>query len=144
MAIRGSTLSLAYAQSHPDRCTGLIIRGIFTFTQEELDFLFKKGGASCKSLRYQTPKSERGVFHWSCFSGLYIDIWPEEWERFESLIPEEQRINFVEEYYKLLTSDDEEIKLEAARRWANWEGSIALLIPQPGGFGNHDDDRWTL
>jgi len=67
-----------------------------------------------------------------------------EWERYESLIPPEKRDDLIAEYYKLLTSDDDEVKLEAARRWASWEGSIALLVPSPGGFGDHEDDRWTL
>lgn len=49
--LRGSTLSLAYAETHPERCTALILRGIFTFQQEELDFLFRKGGASCERWR---------------------------------------------------------------------------------------------
>lgn len=74
----------------------------------------------------------------------WLDVWPEEWERFESLIPEGKRDNLIEEYYKLLTSDDEEVRLEAARRWALWEGSIAMLVPPAGGFGDHGDDRWTL
>lgn len=72
------------------------------------------------------------------------DVWPEEWERFESLIPVGKRGDMIAEYYKLLISDDQEIKIEAARRWAMWEGSIALLVPLPGGFGDQEDDRWTL
>ncbi len=50
----------------------------------------------------------------------------------------------IEEYHKLLTSDDHEAKLEAAKRWAMWEGSIALLIPKPDGFGDQDSDRFVL
>ena len=129
-------MSLAYAQTHPSRCTGLILRGIFTFLQEEIDFLFKKG-ASCE---LGSHLSHRPTWETLTFQ----DIWPEEWERFESLIPPEKRNNLVEEYYKLLTSENDEEKLEAARRWAMWEGSIALLVPLPGGLGDQDDIRWTL
>jgi len=75
---------------------------------------------------------------------MTADVWPEKMERYESLIPPEKRDDLIAEYYKLLTSDDDEVKLEAARRWASWEGSIALLVPSPGGFGDHEDDRWTL
>jgi len=60
------------------------------------------------------------------------------------LIPVERRSDMIEEYHKLLTSDDHEAKLEAAKRWAMWEGSIALLIPKPDGFGDQDSDRFVL
>jgi proline iminopeptidase len=101
----GSTLSLAYAQKHPERVTELVLRGIFLFDQYEVDWLYVEGGASA--------------------------IYPEQWDAFIEPIPEEERGDLVEAYRKRLTSDDPEVQLAAAKAWSAWEGSTVTLLPSP-------------
>jgi proline iminopeptidase len=101
----GSTLSLAYAQAHPERVTELVLRGIFLFDQYEVDWLYKEGGASA--------------------------IYPEQWDAFISLIPERERGDLVEAYRRRLTSDDAGEQLRAAQAWSAWEGSTVTLLPSP-------------
>jgi proline iminopeptidase len=98
----GSTLSLVYAQTHPDKCLGLILRGIFLLRPSELRWLYQSGAS---------------------------EIFPDFWERYRDEIPEAERADFVAAYYKRLTSEDEAIRLSAARAWSFWESSILKLIP---------------
>ena len=98
----GSTLSLAYAETHPDRCLGLALRGIFLTRKKELDWFYQRGTS---------------------------EIFPDFWERYRDEIPEDERGDFVKAYYKRLTSDDEEVRLSAARAWSVWEGSTSKLYP---------------
>ncbi|MDQ3246362.1 MAG: prolyl aminopeptidase [Pseudomonadota bacterium] len=99
----GSTLSLAYAQTYPERVTELVLRGIFLFDQYEIDWLYKEGGAS--------------------------SLYPEAWEEFVSLVPEAERGDLVEAYRKRLTSDDADEQLRAAQAWSKWEGQTVTLLP---------------
>jgi proline iminopeptidase len=99
----GSTLSLAYAQAHPDRVTELVLRGIFLFDQYEVDWLYVEGGASA--------------------------VYPDKWDEFIALIPEEERGDYVEAYRKRLTSEDPDERLRAAKAWSAWEGSTVTLLP---------------
>jgi proline iminopeptidase len=101
----GSTLSLAYAQAHPERVTELVLRGIFLFDQYEVDWLYKEGGASA--------------------------VYPEQWDAFISLIPDDERGDLVEAYRKRLTSDDPDVQLAAAKSWSSWEGVTVTLLPSP-------------
>jgi proline iminopeptidase len=101
----GSTLSLAYAEKYPERTTELVLRGIFLFDQYEIDWMYKDGGAS--------------------------QVYPDKFEEFVALIPEDERDNLVEAYRKLLTSDDKEEQLRAAKAWSKWEGDIVTLLPSP-------------
>lgn len=98
----GSTLSLAYAVSHPDRCLGLILRGIFLTRKKELQWFYQYGA-----------------------SEVFADFW----ERYRDEIPEDERGDFISAYHKRLTSDDEAIRLSAARAWSTWEGSTSKLYP---------------
>ncbi|MBX7175095.1 MAG: prolyl aminopeptidase [Pyrinomonadaceae bacterium] len=98
----GSTLSLAYAETHPDRCLGLILRGIFLTRKSELQWFYQHG---CS------------------------EIFPDFWERYRDEIPEEERGDFISAYYKRLTSEDENVRLSAARAWSVWEGSTSKLYP---------------
>ncbi len=98
----GSTLSLAYAETHPDRVLGLILRGIFLTRKKELDWFYQSGAS---------------------------EIFPDFWERYRDMIPEAERGNFMTAYYQRLTSDDEKIRVEAARAWSVWEGSTSKLFP---------------
>ncbi len=101
----GSTLALAYAQSHSARVTELVLRGIFLFAQYEIDWMYKAGGAS--------------------------QIYPDKFEEFLAPIPENERGDLIEAYRKRLTSDDKAEQLTAAQAWSKWEGDIVTLLPNP-------------
>jgi proline iminopeptidase len=101
----GSTLSLAYAQTHPERVTELVLRGIFLFDQYELDWLYREGGAS--------------------------SLYPDKWEEFLAPIPEAERGDLVAAYRRLLTGDDPVRQLQAAKAWSKWEGETVTLLPHP-------------
>ncbi len=98
----GSTLALAYAQTHPERATSLVLRGIFLCRPKEIEWFYQQGASA---------------------------IFPDMWEQYENLIPEAERSNMMEAYYRRLTSDDEAVRLEAARAWSTWESSTLKLIP---------------
>ncbi|MBA2467409.1 MAG: prolyl aminopeptidase [Sphingomonas sp.] len=99
----GSTLSLAYAQAHPEQVTELVLRGIFLFDQYEVDWLYKEGGASA--------------------------VYPEQWDAFIGKIPKEEHGDLIQAYGKRLTSDDPAEQLAAAKAWSTWEGSTVTLLP---------------
>ena len=99
----GSTLSLAYAETHPDRVTELVLRGIFLFDRHELDWMYSKGGAS--------------------------QLYPDKWEEFVAPIPEGERGDLVEAYRKRLTGSDKAEQLRCAKAWSKWEAEIVTLLP---------------
>ncbi len=98
----GSTLSLAYGITHPDRCLGLVLRGIFLTRRKELLWFYQYGAS---------------------------EIFPDFWVRYRDEIPFEERGDFITAYHKRLTSDDEATRLSAARAWSVWEGSTSKLYP---------------
>ena len=98
----GSTLSLAYSQTHPDRCKGLILRGIFMLRQKEIRWFYQEGASY---------------------------IFPDAWEEYVKPIPINERDDLLTAYYQRLTSPDAQIRLEAARAWSIWEGSTSRLFP---------------
>ena len=98
----GSTLSLAYAQTHPDRCKGLILRGIFMLRPSEIRWFYQEGANH---------------------------IYPDAWQEYLKPIPIEERHDLLSAYHKRLTSEDRQVRLEAARAWAVWEASTSKLIP---------------
>ncbi|OWV34653.1 prolyl aminopeptidase [Pacificimonas flava] len=99
----GSTLSLAYAEAHPERVTELVLRGIFTFREEEIDWFYRSG----------VPK-----------------MFPDAYEKFLAPIPQDRRgEDPLEVYHDLLTSDDKETQLAAAQAFALWEGTVVKLLP---------------
>lgn len=98
----GSTLSLAYAETHPDRVRGLALRGIFLTRRKELEWFYQYGAS---------------------------EIFPDFWESYRDEIPEEERGDFMTAYYKRLTGDDEAVRLSAARAWSVWEASTSKLYP---------------
>ncbi|HIK54311.1 MAG TPA: prolyl aminopeptidase [Synechococcales cyanobacterium M55_K2018_004] len=100
----GSTLALAYSQTHPDQCQGLILRGIFMLRQKELRWFYQEG---CSL------------------------IFPEAWEDYLKPIPPAERHDLISAYYKRLTSPDQEIRRAAARAWSVWEASTSKLLPDP-------------
>lgn len=100
----GSTLALAYAQTHPGRVTELVLRGIFTFRQSELDWLYKHGAS---------------------------EVFPDKWAEFLAPIPEAERDDLVRAYYRRLTGEDHNAQLIAAKAWSKWEGETVTLLPSP-------------
>jgi len=101
----GATLSLVYAETHPDRVLGLVLRGVFLMTQRELDW-FYGGGAG--------------------------HFWPEQWEEFCAVIPQDEQGDLIGAYHKRLFSADLETQIKFARVWAGWENALAVLTPGEG------------
>ncbi len=97
----GSTLSLAYAETHPQRVTELVLRGIFLCRPKEIKWFYQEGA------------------NW-----LFADVW----EEYLKVIPEAERGDMMSAYYRRLTGDDETAKVEAARAWSIWEGSTSKLF----------------
>uniref|UniRef100_B8HLL8 Proline iminopeptidase n=1 Tax=Cyanothece sp. (strain PCC 7425 / ATCC 29141) TaxID=395961 RepID=B8HLL8_CYAP4 len=112
----GSTLALAYSQTHPDRCRGLILRGIFMLRQQEL--------------------------HWFYQSGCSF-IFPDAWEEYLKPIPPEERQDLITAYYKRLTSSDFNLRLMAARAWSIWEARTSKLIPDPNLVTDFSQDQFA-
>lgn len=98
----GSTLALAYSQTHPDRCKGLILRGIFMLRPSEIRWFYQEGANH---------------------------IYPDAWQEYLKPIPVEERDDLLSAYYRRLTSEDRQVRLEAARAWSVWEASTSKLIP---------------
>jgi len=97
----GSTLSLAYAETHPERATELVLRGIFLCRKKEIQWFYQEGANA---------------------------IFPDVWEEYVKVIPEAERGDMVAAYHRRLTSSDETVLLEAARAWSIWEGSTSKLF----------------
>lgn len=113
----GSTLALAYAQTHPERVTELILRGIFLFSQGEVDWLYKYGAS---------------------------ELYPEGWDDFIAVIPPEERGDLVAAYAKRLTSDDGLERLRAAKAWSRWEGLTVTLLPNPEMIEEFTEDNHAI
>ena len=102
----GSTLALAYAEAHPARCAGLILRGIFLCRKSEIDWFL-----------YDLK-----------------NIFPEAWHAFASYIPQSEhgeRGDLLKAYYQRLTNNDPAVHMPAARAWGRYEGSCSTLMPSP-------------
>jgi proline iminopeptidase len=106
----GSTLALAYAQTHPERVTELITRAIFMVRQKELDWVSRQGVSF---------------------------LFPEEWERFVAPIPEAERDDLFAAYRRRIDDPDPEVRTEAAVAWSVWEGTMAYLRPNREAIANH-------
>ena len=96
----GSTLALAYAQSHPQNVTELVLRGIFMLRHKEIQWFYQYGAS---------------------------ELYPEAWQGFLNEIPKEKRNNLVDAYREIFNGDDEEKKLSAAKAWSKWEASTSFL-----------------
>ena len=97
----GSTLALAYTEAHPERCLGLVLRGIFLCRKSEIDwFLY-------------------GLRH----------IFPEPWERFVGFLPPAERGDVLRSFHRRLIDPDPAVHMPAARTWSVYEGSCSTLLP---------------
>lgn len=110
----GSTLSLAYAEAHPDRVTEIIVRGIYLVLEADQPWCFAEGGVS--------------------------RLYPDEWQLFVDHIPESERADLTAAYGRRLGDPDPAVHLPSARAWTRWEGATSTLIPVPDDY----DDRETI
>ncbi|GKT12844.1 MAG: proline iminopeptidase [Thiomicrorhabdus sp.] len=108
----GSTLSLLYAQSYPERVFGLILRGIFLCRKQDVDWFYQSG-------------ADR--------------FYPEYWDDYIAPIKAENRSDMITSYYNLLTSDNEIERMRAAESWSVWEGRTSTLQTDPN-IVNHFSD----
>jgi proline iminopeptidase len=113
----GATLALAYAEAHPERVTGLVLRGVFTLRRCELEWFYQDG---CS---------------W---------LFPEAFEQFASAIPEAERGDMMAAFYRRLTDADESVQLEAARAWSAWEGKTLSLMPDAERVRRFSEDAYAL
>jgi len=114
----GSTLSLAYAETYPERVTELVLRGVFLFDQYELDWLYKLGGAS--------------------------SLYPDGWDEFVAPIPVAERDDLVAAYRRILTGDDAPAKLAAAKAWSKWEAVTVTLLPSKDTEDHFTEDEVAI
>ena len=112
----GSTLALAYAQTHPARVTELILRGIFLLRKREIDWFYQEGASR---------------------------IFPDAWEDYLAPIPEAERDDLVSAYYNRLTGSDRNVRLHAARAWSRWEGCTSKLIPSAEHIAEVETDAFA-
>ncbi|HLF09752.1 MAG TPA: prolyl aminopeptidase [Gammaproteobacteria bacterium] len=98
----GSTLALAYAQTHPASVSELVLRGIFLLRRQELDWFYQRGASM---------------------------LFPEQWRCFLAPIPEAERTGLLDAYHRRLMGADRQTQLEAARAWSVWEGATSSLLP---------------
>jgi proline iminopeptidase len=112
----GSTLALAYAQTHPESVCELILRGIFLGRREDIHWFYQDG----------------------C-SHMYPDAWSE----FIEPIPPEERGDLVAAYYKRLAGDDDSERLKCARAWSQWEGKTISLLPNPARVANFGQETFA-
>jgi len=112
----GSTLALAYAETHPTRCIGMVLRGIFLCRQSEVDW-FLYGIRS---------------------------IFPEAWRSFAGFVPETERGDLLNAYYRRLTDPEPAVHMPAARAWSTYEGACSTLLPSPDTVAAFGEDRMAL
>lgn len=113
----GSTLALAYGVTHPDRCLGFVLRGIFLCRSWEIKWFYQEGASL---------------------------IYPDLWEKYWNQIPKEQQGDMVTAYYSQLTSNDEKLKLKAAQVWSTWEASTSKLILDNHFIDEYEDPEKAL
>ncbi len=108
----GSTLSLVYAETHPERVLGLILRGIFMCRPHEIQWFYQQGASR---------------------------LFPEYWKEYLAPIPEAEQGDLVQAFYRRLIGDNEMQRMAAAKAWSLWEGKTSTLRPSDAvveHFGN--------
>ena len=113
----GSTLALAYAEKHPERVSEIVMRGIFLLRRWELEWFYQEG---CSRL------------------------FPDAWEKYLEPIPEVERGDIISAYHRRLTSDDENVRLEAAQAWSIWEASTSFMLQDEDFINSHNDAHFAL
>ncbi|NQX26002.1 prolyl aminopeptidase [Microbacteriaceae bacterium VKM Ac-2854] len=100
----GSTLALAYAEAHPDRVSEIILRGIFTLRQAELEWFYEGGAAA---------------------------IYPDLWETYSAVVPPAERGSYIKSFYRMLNDPDPAVHGPAGVAWTTWEASTITLLQRP-------------
>lgn len=113
----GSTLALIYAETHPESVRGLILRGIFMCRQKEIDWFYQEGASK---------------------------IFPDAWEHYLAPIPEEERYNLLDAYYRRLTGMDRQEQLRCAQTWSVWEASTSRLQTDMELMQSHGEVEFAL
>ncbi|MBA70661.1 MAG: prolyl aminopeptidase [Rhizobiales bacterium] len=113
----GSTLALAYAETHPERVSELVLRGVYTLTRAELAWYYQFGVS---------------------------EMFPDKWEDFVAPIPEAERGDMMAAYRKRLVGDDEAERLRCALAWSKWEGETNTLMPEPQTSDHFNEDGFAL
>lgn len=113
----GSALALAYAETHPERVSEMVVRGIFTLRRAELLWYYQDGAS------------------W---------LFPDLWEEYLAPIPVNERDDLMAAYHRRLTGDDETAKLDAARAWSRWEGRTITLLPDQTLTDHYSDGHFAL
>ncbi len=113
----GSTLALAYAETHPDRVTELVLRGIFLLRHAEIRWMYQHGASA---------------------------LFPDRWEAYRDAIPEDERDDFLGAYHRRLTGPDHRTAVVAARAWAVWEASTSFLHSNPGNIARWSEAEFAL
>lgn len=113
----GSTLALAYAETHPERATEIVLRGIFTIRKSEIQWYYQSGASL---------------------------IFPDKWEGFVNAIPPDERGDLVSAYHRRLNHADRNVQLAAAKAWSVWEGETVTLLPDPTLSTHHAEPDYAL
>jgi proline iminopeptidase len=113
----GSTLALAYAETHPARVTELVLRGIFMLRKRELAWFYQRG---CDM------------------------IYPDAWEKYLAAVPVAEHDDLVMAYHRRLTSADRAVRLAAARAWSTWEASTSFLLQDEAYIRASAGDEFAL
>jgi len=113
----GSTLALAYAETHSDRVKALILRGIFTLRRKELLFFYQEGSSL---------------------------LFPDHWDNFLAPIPEVERGDLMSAYHRRLTGSNYDEKLKCAKAWTTWEMATSRLMVDPEAIKRGEADEFAL
>ena len=113
----GSTLALAYAQTHPESVSELVLRGIFMLRKREIDWFYQEGASR---------------------------IFPDAWESYLAPIPEAERGDLLQAYHRRLTGSDPDARLAAAKAWSLWEASTSTLRPNAAMRSSMGKDEFAL
>ena len=113
----GSTLALAYAETHPTRVTELVLRGIFMLRRQELEWFYQSG---CDAL------------------------YPDAWETYLAAIPPAEHGDLMSAYHRRLTDADPAVRLAAAKAWSVWEGSTSFLLRDDAHVDGTAEDAFAL
>jgi proline iminopeptidase len=113
----GSTLALAYAITHPEKVKGLILRGIFLCRPSEIIWFYQEGASQ---------------------------FFPDVWDEYLKVIPENEQHDLVAAYHKRLTHENREIRLQAAKAWSKWEAATSRLYMDPNAVDEFEDPDFAL
>lgn len=113
----GSTLALAYCQTHPENVNEIVLRGVFLLRKQEIDWFYQRGASA---------------------------LYPDAWEPYLAHIPSSERGDMLAAYYRRLTSEDPAVRLAAAKIWSGWEGATSKLLPDAGFSRHYEEDEFAL